>query len=125
MSMIVENSVCVDCNWKNSCQKVSKLREMCNTKVNDTGRPTDTFNVVVTRCSLKNLDRSIDNGKNRGGKNKNRGGDDRNMGGEEDNDSNDKYYSGGMYYCLECQAMHHENSRIGKLHKKEEQMSGS
>ncbi len=120
MSMIVENSVCVNCDWKGSCQKVSKLREMCSAEVNDTGRPTDTFNVVVTRCSLKNLDRSYDNGKNRSGDNKNKIGDEDNN----NNDGKDKYYGGGMYYCLECRSMHHENSRIGKLHKKEEQVSG-
>lgn len=114
MSMIVENSVCINCNWKGSCQKVNKLREMCSNGTSDSGRPTDTFNVIVTRCSLKNLDRSYDNGKNRGGnKDKNRSGD------KVDNDNNDKYYGGGMYYCLECRAMHHENSRIGKLHKKD------
>ena len=67
MSMIVENSVCVNCDWKGSCQKINKLREMCSDGVSDSGRPKDTFNVVVTRCSLKNLDRSYDNGKNRGG----------------------------------------------------------
>lgn len=114
MSMIVENSVCFNCEWKNSCQKINKLREMCSSEVNITGRPIDIFNVIITKCSLKNYDRSYDSGKNRGGnRNKSRSGD------KVNNENNGELYSGGMYYCLECKSMHHENSRIGKLHKKE------
>lgn len=88
MSILIKKSVCTGCVWKDSCQKLYRLREMCDSKVSSPDRPVDIFDVVIVNCSLKNLDRSYKNG-------------------------NDK----GMYYCTDCSAMHHEQSRIGKLHK--------
>lgn len=90
MSILIEKSVCIDCIWKVSCQKLHKLHEMCDSKRVNPGKPVDIFDVVVTTCSLKDFDRSYNNGKRV-----------------------------GMYYCKDCNAMHHENSRIGKLHKKD------
>ena len=66
---------------------------MCSVDNRNTGRPRDTFDVIVAKCSLKNFHRSYNGDNNR--------------------------RNGGMYYCTECLSMHHENSRIGKLHKRE------
>lgn len=108
MGIIVENSVCVDCNWQDSCQKVNKLREMCNNDAKTPeGRPKDIFNIVITKCSLKNYIRDYC-GRKRG----------KIDDGNDGFDENEKYYEGGMYYCKECHSMHHGNSRIGKAHKK-------
>lgn len=85
--ILVNKSICVDCVWKYSCQKLHKLHEMCDSKRITPGKA-DIFDVVIINCSLKNFDRSY-------------------------NINSD----GGMYYCTDCNAMHHENSRIGKLHK--------
>jgi hypothetical protein len=90
MSILITKSVCVDCVWKDSCQKLHKLHEMCDSKRIYPGKPTDVFDVVVVTCSLKNFDRTYS-----------------------------KNSIVGMYYCTECNAMHHANSRIGKLHRKD------
>ena len=63
---------------------------MCDSEGTDPGRSVDTFDIIITTCSLKNFDRSYGRGSN----------------------------TEGMYYCTECNAMHHKNSRVGKLHKK-------
>ena len=52
------------------------------------GRPNTVFEAIIVNCSIKNIDRSYKGDNN------------------------------GMYYCSGCGAMHHEWSRIGKLHKK-------
>ena len=65
---------------------------MCDTRGANPGRPVDIFDVIIITCSLKNFDRSYRCG-----------------------NSNE-----GMYYCIDCNAMHHEKSRIGKLHKRNE-----
>lgn len=92
MSVMTKKSVCVDCNGKDSCQKLKKLHEMCDSKRTNPARSNDVFDVVVLNCSLKNYDRSY----------KLRSGDGRE----------------GMYYCTLCHSMHHEVSRIGVFHKK-------
>jgi hypothetical protein len=89
MSILITKSVCIDCVWKDSCQKLHKLHEMCDSKRVIPGKPLDVFDVIVATCSLKNFDRSYNNGNHV-----------------------------GMYYCQDCCSMHHERSRIGKLHKK-------
>ncbi len=89
MSILIARSVCVDCIWKDSCQKLHKLHEMCDSKRVYPGKPVDVFDVIITTCSLKDFDRSY---------------------------KSDKLV--GMYYCPDCCSMHHESSRIGKLHKK-------
>lgn len=91
--MIIEKSVCNDCIWTDSCQKLHKLREMCGVRNSNDERQQDIFDVIVVKCSLKNFDRSYNGNKNR--------------------------RSGGMYYCTECMSMHHVNSRIGKLHNRD------
>lgn len=90
MSVLITKSVCVDCVWKESCQKLHKLHKMCDSKRICPRKPTDVFDVVVTTCSLKNFDRSYH-----------------------------KNSLVGMYYCTDCNAMHHANSKIGKLHMKD------
>jgi hypothetical protein len=89
MSILITRSVCIDCVWKDSCQKLHKLHEMCDSKRVYHGKPVERFDVIVTTCSLKDFDRTYKNGNNV-----------------------------GMYYCQDCCSMHHESSRIGKLHKK-------
>jgi hypothetical protein len=89
VSVLIKKSICVGCTWKDSCQKLHKLHEMCDSKRVYPGKPVDVFDVIVVTCSLKDFDRSYKSG-------------------------NDV----GMFYCKDCNAMHHENSRIGKLHKK-------
>ncbi len=86
---------------------------MCNGEINGIGKNIDIFDVVITKCSLKNLDRSYKTTikmKTTINMNKN----------EMKNGDIYNHCSGGMYYCTECLSMHHENSRIGKLHKKDE-----
>lgn len=58
---------------------------------NNPGHTNDVFEVVVVQCSMKNCDRSY----------------------KGDGTENRK-----LYYCTECESMHHSNSRIGKFHKK-------
>lgn len=87
---MLKKSICVDCTWKDSCQKLHRLHEMCDSKRVNPGKPVDIFDVIVLNCSLKNFDRSNKNG-----------------------------HSEGMYYCTNCHAMHNGNSRIGKLHKRD------
>ncbi len=80
----------MDCVWKDSCQKLYKLRDMCGPDNTNSERPVDIFDIIIKKCSLKNYDRSyIKDGSNE-----------------------------GMYYCPDCNAMHHGYSRVGKLHKK-------
>jgi hypothetical protein len=86
MSVLIKKSICLDCIWKDSCQKLYKLHEMCDSKMVNPGKPVDIFDIIIITCSLKNYDRSYSK-------------------------------SEGMYYCVDCSAMHHEQSRIGKLHK--------
>lgn len=54
------------------------------------GHSNTKFEVIIVTCSMKNIDRSYRIGRD----------------------------DTGMYYCTECGQMHHEKSRIGKLHKK-------
>lgn len=96
MSLLISKSICIDCIWQDSCQKLHKLREMCNTRIVNTDRPVDVFDVIIITCSLKNFNRSY----------------------RSNNDME------GMYYCIDCKAMHHERSRIGKSHKKAKNYDG-
>lgn len=81
--------MCVDCKWKDSCQTLKKIDEIRDRRQNS-GHTNDTFEVVIYQCSIKNYDRSYKT------------------------DKDDK----SLYYCTECNSMHHSSSRIGKLHKK-------
>ena len=106
MAILIGKSICIDCVWKDSCQKLYRLRDMCGPDNNSSERsskrpserpsekpserPVDIFDVIVKQCSLKNFDRSY-----------------------RKDDSME-----GMYYCPDCHAMHHGNSKVGKLHKK-------
>jgi hypothetical protein len=89
----MSKSTCNDCVWKRSCQKLERLNGD-EDKRNNPGRAKEIFEIIVLTCSTKNCDRSYK------------------MGG----DKADK--KGGMYYCTECRAMHHEWSGIGRSHKR-------
>lgn len=52
--------------------------------------PNDVFDAIIVNCSLKNYDRSYNGGNGKS----------------------------TMYYCEECESMHHEWSRIGRMHKR-------
>lgn len=80
--------MCIDCIWIGSCNSFKKVDEMRDRR-NNPGHLNDIFEAIIVTCSNKNYDRSYKMG-------------------------NDK----GMYYCPECQQMHHDFSRIGRLHKK-------
>lgn len=86
-------SVCMDCIWKKSCQKLERINGIGD-KRNNPGHTNDIFEVIVLTCSTKNCDRSYGTG----------------------DDKIDK--KEGMYYCTECHIMHHEWSGIGRMHKK-------
>lgn len=89
MTVLVKKSVCVDCIWINSCNSFRKIDDMCDRRDNP-GHTNTVFEVIIHQCSTKNCDRSYKT--------------------DEDNK--------GLYYCAECNSMHRENSRIGKLHRK-------
>ncbi len=86
----MNKSVCMDCEWKNSCQRLERVNTQDGRIAHD--RRNDIFEIIIISCSLKNYDRSYKTG-----------------GDKEEN---------GMYYCLECNQMHHEWSGVGRLHKK-------
>lgn len=79
----------MDCIWKDSCQRLERIN--IPDKRDAPGHPKDIFEIIVVSCSLKNCDRSYDGRKEK---------------------------ETGMYYCTECQQMHHEWSSIGKSHKR-------
>ena len=93
MGVLIKKSVCLDCVWKHSCGKLQRICE-CGDERDNPGHVRDIFDVVVITCSTKNYDRSYKGIKEEEGK---------------------------LYYCEECSSMHHSNSRIGKLHKKDMQ----
>lgn len=86
--VLVRKSICQDCVWIESCQAFSRINHI-DDKRNNPGHTNQKFEVIIITCSLKDIDRSY----------------------RMDTNS-------GMYYCTECNQMHHEKSRIGKLHKK-------
>ena len=57
---------------------------------NNPGHTNEVFEAVIVQCSMKDYDRSYSSG---------------------EKDST-------LYYCVECEKMHRNDSRIGKLHKK-------
>lgn len=81
-------SVCVDCIWKKSCQKLERINGI-DDKRNNLGHTNDMFEVIILTCSTKNYDRSYRTEKE----------------------------DGSLYYCTKCDMMHHSNSRIGIVHK--------
>ena len=85
----MSKSVCADCIWKKSCQKLERLNGDGD-KRNNPGHTRDIFEVIVINCSTKNYDRSYKA------------------------DGKDS----ALYYCTECMSMHRNNSRIGMMHKK-------
>lgn len=86
-------SICVDCVWKKSCQKLERIKNIDDSRKNP-GHTNDAFEVIILSCSTKNYDRSYK------------------IGGDEV----EKLV--GMYYCTECGIMHHEWSSIGRSHKR-------
>lgn len=89
MTVIIQKSMCHDCIWKETCGNLKKINDMRDSR-NSPGHVNDVFEVIIVQCSIKNYDRLY---KSR------------------DKDST-------LYYCTECGAMHRNDSRIGKLHKK-------
>lgn len=85
-------STCIDCIWKKSCQKLERLNGN-DDKRNNPGYAKEIFEIIILRCSTKDCDRSYKTG---GEVNKKK----------------------GMYYCAECNIMHHEWSGLGRLHKR-------
>lgn len=91
MTVAIEKSICVDCVWRGTCQKLERINT--TDKRENPGHTKDVFEIIVLRCSMRNYDRSYKN-----------------------NDGIRSYY---LYYCLECDMYHRSNSRVGILHKKE------
>lgn len=89
MTVIIEKSICSDCVWKDTCQRLERVNNV--DKRNNPGHTKDIFDVVILRCSLKNFDRSY-----------------------KDDEGNVINY---LYYCTKCGMMHRSNSRIGISHK--------
>ena len=89
MTVLLTKSICIDCIWKKSCQKLERINGIGD-KRNNPGYTNEVFEVIIHTCSTKNYDRSYKAGKE------------------------DRY----LYYCKECDMMHHSNSRIGIVHKK-------
>ena len=52
MVVLISKSICVDCVWKDSCQKLHKLHEMSDSKRVSSGRPVDIFDVIITMIDL-------------------------------------------------------------------------
>lgn len=101
MPVVVSKSICNDCIWKNSCQKLAKINGMDDRR-NNPGYTNDKFEVLILDCSLKNYDRSYGNSKKKLNINKNR-------------ENKNKYV---LYYCPECKIMHHSTSQIGRHHNR-------
>lgn len=61
MTVITTSSTCIDCIWKNSCQKLERLN--CDgDKRNNPGHTKDMFEIIILICSAKNCDRSYKTG---------------------------------------------------------------
>jgi hypothetical protein len=59
-------SACIDCGWKNSCQKLERLN--CdNDERNNPGHTNGMFGIIILICSAKNCDRSYKTGGEKGG----------------------------------------------------------
>ncbi len=50
MVVIIEKSICKDCKWIESCQRLSRVN------IQDTRG--DKFTVIIEECGVKNIDRS-------------------------------------------------------------------
>lgn len=92
LAVLISKSVCADCTWKKSCQKLERFNGDVD-KRNNPGHTKEIFEIIILTCSTKNCDRSSKIG-------------------------DDKKKVSGMYYCVECGTMHHEQSSIGRSHKK-------
>lgn len=92
LTVLISKSVCMDCIWRKTCQKLERLNGG-DDKRNNPGHTNDIFELIILTCSTKNYDRSYKTG--------------------DDNKKNS-----GMYYCTECGTMHHEWSSIGRSHKR-------
>lgn len=90
MVVLMAKSICIDCIWRNSCQKFERINGIGDNR-NNPGHERDIFEVIILRCSVKNYDRSYKTG------------------GDKET---------GMFFCTECNSMHHEWSSIGRSHKK-------
>lgn len=84
----MRKSVCVDCIWRNSCQRLARIQGIGDHR--NSRHNVDVFEIIILTCSLKNYDRSYRT---------------------EDKDGKK------LYYCTECGQMHQELSRIGINHK--------
>ncbi len=49
-------SVCIDCIWKNSCQKLERLNGSGDKRDNP-GHAKEIFEIIIRKCSTKNCDR--------------------------------------------------------------------
>lgn len=118
MSVIIEKSVCVDCQGLSSCMRLKRLNhgktirdELTKLyKGVDVGKPSDIevyknpdrkieiFEVIISKCSLKE---QYEMRKKRG-----------QLSNEEKEDNT-------LYYCNICKSMHKESSELGKSHKEE------
>jgi hypothetical protein len=54
-------SACMDCIWKNSCQKLERF-DCDDDKRNNPEHTKEIFEIIILRCSTKNCDRSYKTG---------------------------------------------------------------
>lgn len=118
MTVIIEKSICVDCDGRNTCQRLKRLSpgltirdemiqkyEHGDIKKDEllyklistrSGRPKDIFEVIIVTCSMKNQYSF---------RKKN------SVLTEKQKEEN------VLYYCNLCKSMHRLNSTMGRAHK--------
>lgn len=61
MTVLIRKSLCMDCMWQKSCQKLERLNGDGDKRINP-GHIKDMFEVIILKCSAKNCDRSYKTG---------------------------------------------------------------
>lgn len=111
MTVIIEKSICVDCDGRNTCQRLKRLNPgisirdeliqkyesgnefLCKLVKSRIGRPKEVFEVIIVTCSMK-----------------------------EQQNKRKKFTVrdavSPLYYCNLCQMMHRDNSELGIAHKR-------
>lgn len=60
MSLILEDSVCIDCKWISSCMTFKRLNGVSDSRKfkPNSGYHNDIIEIVIRKCTMKNMNRT-------------------------------------------------------------------
>ncbi len=61
MSVIMTESVCIDCIWRDTCYALARIDNICSDKrkfKNEKIHKNDIREIIIRYCTIKNIDRS-------------------------------------------------------------------